>query len=467
LRGGTNFDGSGSPLILVDGVPGSFYALNSDDIESIEVLKDAASTAVYGARAANGVILVTTKKGKAGKSNINYRHRYTINSRRETSGYLGARDYIRFNRQAVVNAQRVLGSGAFNNFLNGPQSMGIGNNTTNSPFTTMILTDENRYLLNQEGWESMEDPINPGQTLIFQNNDLSELFFQESFSRDHSLSFDGGNERGTYYLGLGYLDDQGIVFGSGFKRYSGTFNASYKITDNFRVSSNLIYAHSNFSRTYIDSDNWVFQRAAGQPPTSRIFNNNPDGTLSSEPNPGTNLSFGNPLYYRDKLLRDNLEQRLTSSVQFDWQFIKNFNLMVRGSHFTINNSNEAFDKAYINGGQLNTTRTASASQARTLRNQLTTTIGYNKTISEIHNLSVLLGGEYFRQDNFSLSAATRLSPTDLIPTLNAGAEASGIPSSFIDAYSIASLFGQVNYDYDSRYLVGLTFRQDGTSRSGK
>src|SRR5690606_24497702 len=114
-----------------------------DDIESMEVLKDAASTAVYGARAANGVILITTKKGKAGKSNINYRHRYTINERRETSNYLGARDYVSYNRRAVVNAQRVLGSGAFNNFLTGPQGMGTGNNTTSSPFTTMVLTDEN------------------------------------------------------------------------------------------------------------------------------------------------------------------------------------------------------------------------------------------------------------------------------------------------------------------------------------
>ena len=101
LRGGSDFGGGGSPLILIDGVPGSFYALNSDDIESMEVLKDAASTAVYGARAANGVILVTTKKGKAGRANITYRHRYTINERRDTPEYLGAEDFIIYNRRAI------------------------------------------------------------------------------------------------------------------------------------------------------------------------------------------------------------------------------------------------------------------------------------------------------------------------------------------------------------------------------
>jgi TonB-linked SusC/RagA family outer membrane protein len=466
LRGGSDFGGGGSPLILIDGVPGSFYALNSDDIESMEVLKDAASTAVYGARAANGVILVTTKKGKAGRSNITYRHRYTINERRDTPEYLGAEDFIIYNRRAIRNTQRVLGEGAFNNFLVGPQGMGTGNNTTNSPFTTMILGEDNRYLLDQPGWSSIQDPINPSQQLIFQENDMSELFFQNSHSKDHSLSFDGGNEKGTYYAGLGYLDDQGIVIGSGFERFSGTFNGSYNVKDNFKVSSNLLYAHSEVNGTYLGNDNQIFERAAGQPPTSRIYNNNPDGSLSDDPNPGTNTSFGNPLYYKDKFLSENLEQRLTASVQLDWQFIENFNLMLRGSHFTINNTNESFNKAYLNAGSLVTTRNASASHQKTLRNQATATVTYDNVFNEKHNVNAMLGGEFFREDYFVLSGATRLSPTDLITTLNAGAEANGVPSSSKTNYAIASVFGQVNYDYDNRYLLGLTFRQDGTSRLG-
>ena len=110
VRGGTSFSGTGSPLILIDGMPGSFYALNADDIESMEVLKDAASTAIYGARAANGVILVTTKKGKAGKSNITFRAKYTTNQRRnDPMEYLGAADYVKFNRMAVRAAQEVIG----------------------------------------------------------------------------------------------------------------------------------------------------------------------------------------------------------------------------------------------------------------------------------------------------------------------------------------------------------------------
>jgi len=466
VRGGTSFSGTGSPLILVDGVPGSFYALNSDDIASMEVLKDAASTAIYGARAANGVILVTTKKGKAGQSRINFRAKFTTNEHREDPmEYLGAADYVKFNRLGVKQAQDVMGYTWLNQFLTGAQAAGTGNNTTNSIYTTMVLSDDNRYLLDYEGWQTIEDPVNPGTMLIFQENQMNELFYQNSHAQDYSLSFDGGNERGTYYLGLGFMDDKGLVFGSAFKRYSGTLNTSYKLTDALKVTSNFIYAHSNQNLPF-DSEYNLFQRTAGLAPTSRIYNNNPDGSLSNEYQPGTYLGFGNPLYYQDKFIRYNLEQRLTASVQLDYKFLNDFTLTARGSHFTINNSNESFNKAYLNSGSLNTERLASASHQRTLRDQFTAMLNYKKTLAENHNINALVGAEYFQEKYFSFSASTRLSPTDLIYTMNVGSEASGIPYSYRTGYEIASLFGQVNYDFDYKYLLGLTFRYDGTSRLG-
>lgn len=466
VRGGTSFDGTGSPLVLIDGVPGSFYALNSDDIESMEVLKDAASTAIYGARAANGVVLVTTKKGKAGKSNITFRAKFTTNKRREDPmKYLGAADYVKFNRLAVRAAQDVMGYAWLDQFLTGAHAAATGNNTTNSIYTTMYLTADNEYLLDYDGWQTIDDPIEPGRTLLFQENKMNELFYQNSSAQDYSLSFDGGNDQGTYYMGLGYMDDKGLVFGSGFKRYSGTFNGSYKMNKNLKVSSNLIYAHSNQDLPY-DSDYNLFQRTAGLAPTSRIYNNNPDGSLSDEYQPGTYLGFGNPLYYRDKFVKYNLEQRLTGSVQMDYSFLKDFTATVRASHFTVNNSNESFNKAYLNSGSLNTERVSSASHQRTLRNQLTALLNYKKSFNDVHNVTALVGTEYFKEKYFSFSAATRLSPTDLIYTMNVGSEASGVPYSYRTGYEIASVFGQVNYDYDYKYLFGFTFRRDGTSRLG-
>ena len=166
LRGGTNFNGTGSPLILVDGIPSSFYALNSDDIESIEVLKDAAATAIYGARSANGVILITTKTGKVGKSSINYKYKYSNNEERDDQKYLTAADFLNFNRQGHAYAEQVLNNPNFiRQFLNGANSFATGGNATNSPFTTQLLSPSNQYLLNQPGWSSIPDILNPSQEI--------------------------------------------------------------------------------------------------------------------------------------------------------------------------------------------------------------------------------------------------------------------------------------------------------------
>ena len=470
LRGGTGFSGTGSPLILIDGIPGSFYALNSDDIESVEVLKDAAATAIYGARSANGVILVTTKTGKVGKSSINYRYKYSSNHERNDQKYLGAEDHINYNRQAIGWYREIVNDpNAFSAFLNLNNSMGTGNNSTNDPFTTQLLTSANSYLLNQPGWQSIPDILNPGQDILFYNNtEVADRIYQNSASKDHYLSFDGGNENGTYYLGLGLLDNEGLILGSGFKRYSGKFSGSYNISDKFRVNSNILYSHSNLNRSPLGGDDTVFRRFQGQAPTSRTYDSNPDGTWSDQYAPGQNQGFGNPLYYQDKFIRENLEQRLSASVGIDWDLFEDLTFSLNGSHFAINNHYENFNKAYRTGSNTSTLRTsreASVELQRTLRNQLTGTLNYMKKFGN-HNFNILVGAEYYKDNYFNTKAGTRNSPSDLIYTLNAGAEADGVPESFETEYVIVSTFGRILYDYDDRYLFGFTYRYDGSSRLG-
>lgn len=470
LRGGINFSGSDSPLILVDGVPSSFYALNSDDIESMEVLKDAAATAIYGARSANGVILITTKKGKVGRSSINYKYRYSINEERNDQDYLDAAQHIDYNRQGVAWYRQAAGDpGAFGAFLDGNHGAGTGNNATNDPFTTQLLTPANQYLLGQPGWQSIPDILNPAQQIIFYDNKgVADRIYQTSESKDHYLSFDGGNEKGTYYLGLGLLDNEGLILGSGFKRYSSKFSGSYKITDKVRVNSNIIYTHSNLSLSPLGSEDTVFRRFQGQAPTSRTYDSNPDGSWSDQYAVGQNQGFGNPLYYQDKFVRKNLEQRLQLSAGVDWDVVDNLTFSLDGSHFTINNHNESFNRAYRTGsttGPIRTGREAAVSLGRTLRNQLTGTLNYSNRFGN-HNINALVGAEYYKDNYFETVAGTRNSPTDLIETLNAGAEANGIPSSFETEYVLTSTFGRLLYDYDNRYLLGFTFRNDGSSRLG-
>lgn len=467
LRGGTSFSGSGSPLVLIDGIEGSFFALNPEDVASVEVLKDAAATAIYGAKAANGVVLVTTKSGTPGQSSINYKYKRGTNKRRGGNDYLNAEQFIKMNRLAVQDYKRVTGKSNFDNaFLHGSTSgFATGNNATNSPYTTQFLTDDNRYLLEQPGWQSMPDPLDVSKTIIFMENDMSELFFQDSNVDDHYLSFDGGNDRGTYSLGLGYMNNKGIVFGSGFKRYSGKLNSTYKVKENVKVSSSILYSNSTFTKAYAPDD-WIFRRAAGQSPTSRIYNTNPDGTLSNVLNPGVNSSFGNPLYYRDKFVKGNLEQRLTAGVTLDWNILPELKFTAKGSYFTVNNTDESFNKAYLSGGSLKQGREASVSNQRVQKNQYTAMLNYTNTFFEDHNVNVLVGGEYFKEDGFSLWAGTKNSPTDLIQTLNAGSEANGKPTSYYTENAIVSSFGRLVYDYQKKYIVNLSYRLDGSSKLG-
>ncbi|MBI9064767.1 MAG: TonB-dependent receptor [Marinilabiliaceae bacterium] len=467
LRGGTNFDGSGSPLVLIDGIEGSFFALNAEDIESMEVLKDAAATAIYGAKAADGVILITTKSGKKGKGTITYKYKHGINKRRDGNDYLNAEQFIRMNRLAVQDYTRVTGKTNFDNaFLHGTTSgFATGGNATDSKFTTQFLSDENRHLLNQPGWQTMLDPLDETKTILFMENQMNELFFQDSNVKDHYLSFDGGNDKGTYSLGLGYMDNAGLVFGSGFERISGKLNTSYKVKDNVKISSSILYANSDYSKAYLPDD-WVFRRAAGQPPTSRIYNNNPDGTLSEELNPGTNIGFGNPLYYRDKAIKTNLEQRLTAGVTMEWNILPELKFTAKGSYFTVGKTDESFWKAYMNGGSLNTSREASVAHEREQKSQYTAMFDYRKTFFENHDVNILIGGEYFKHDEFWFSGATKNSPTDLIPTLNAGSEADGKPHSYYTENAIVSNFGRLVYDYKKKYLVNLSYRLDGSSKLG-
>jgi len=466
MRGGTEWDGSGSPIVIIDGVVSSLYALNSEDIASVEVLKDAAATSIYGARAANGVILITTKRGKKGDAQVRYSYKFGLNKPRMGLDYVGAEDYIKYNRLAWKKYVELTGRTNFNTYILNPAvGWTATGNTDNSTYTTQYLTPENEYLLN-EGWKKMKDPLY-GQNIaginfdqeyiIFQDHDMVDLYLQDSYVHDHHLSLLGGGEQGTYALGIGYMDDKGICLGSGFKRITGNLNADYQITKNIKISSTISYANSSLSNTFVNRISWIFQRYAGQPPTSRIYN--ADGSL----NPGLNISFGNPLYYKDKFLQSNLEQRIRTALSLDWNILPKLKFTLSGNYFNINNTNESFNKAFRSGGTYYTDRNAASNFRRNQTMQFNAMLKYSTSFTNGHSISALLGTEYYDYNLFTMETGTRGSPTDLIPTMNVASEPR-YASSFYTGNRLLSALGRVNYDYQLRYLVQFNFRYDGSSK---
>ena len=166
---------------------------------------------------------------------------------------------------------------------------GTGNDLTkNTSFTTQYLTEENKHKLN-EGWESMPDPIDPSKTIIFKDTDFQDLIYQTAYSHSHNLTVSGGNERSTFYAGLGYMDSEGTAITTKYKRLSFSLNGSIKLRDNLNVVGRVMYTTSSNNEVFGLAD--IFYRSATTPPTAKYTYE--DGTLA----PGQNRSIGNPVYH--------------------------------------------------------------------------------------------------------------------------------------------------------------------------
>lgn len=311
LRGGASINKNlEGPLVVVDGLVRSMDDINPSDIESIQVLKDAASTAIYGARANNGVILVTTKKGVEGRTQITYKFKGGVNFAREGYKYLDAGDYLYYQR---LGWQRTNGGTSMEN------QKGFG---VNSGVDLAFMTDANKHLLN-EGWRSMADPVDPDKTLIFRNHagELHDLTFRNAaFTQDHYLNLSGGNDKGTFSSSLGYYSEDGQIISTNYQRVNGTINGSYKLLPVLTVNAGGSFSWSKMPDlwTYDLKSPWngetgeyeLFYRTMSMFPTWNPWNE--DGS----PAAGWSNQDGNPYYWKDKLTRSTTNRKTSFNIGF-------------------------------------------------------------------------------------------------------------------------------------------------------
>ena len=237
LRGGAGIESAGSPLVVVDGVVRSMSDINPSDIESIQVLKDAASTAIYGARANNGVILVQTKKGKAGHTQVSYKFKGGMNFARKGYEYMDAENYIRFGRLG-----RMYSGGSITDIDN-TRGYGAVYGANNPEQYSIRYLDGNENLL-QEGWKQMTDPVT-GRQIVFKDYGTTlrdEVYKDPAFTQDHYLSFNGGSEKGTFAASLGYYSEDGTVKGTEYRRFSGTLNGNYKVLPILNIKGGVSFS---------------------------------------------------------------------------------------------------------------------------------------------------------------------------------------------------------------------------------
>lgn len=458
LRGSTSINNpnGSAPLYLIDGVIRSnMDHLNTDDIESLQVLKDAAATSIYGARGSNGVILITTKSGKAGTARISYGYDLTTSQLGRQYDLVSAKDYIYFQRLGI--AARGLTDPTQLAKLTQASSAGTGNDLSkNTAFTTQYLSAENEHKLN-EGWQSMPDPIDPTKTIIFKETDFQDVLFRTGISHNHSINASGGNDKATFNAGVGYLTNNGIAITTNYERLSVNLNGDLTLRDNIKVFGRVLYANSG-DRQVSNLSN-IFSRSIAIPATTKYTYE--DGTLA----PGLNASIGNVAYHLNTQEAKNSESNLTVALGGRWELLPGFAFEPQVSLYTINADSRFFQKAYYNGPlQFVDARNATGGASKQVQQQADALFTYVKSFRE-HNLDVTAGFSYFGRLNSGLSASGQGAASDLIPTLNA----SGMPVAVSGTESeqvIAGFLSRVNYDYKQKYLVSLNARYDGASNLG-
>jgi TonB-linked SusC/RagA family outer membrane protein len=465
LRGGSSTSPeSDAPLFVVDGIVGAMRNisdLNPDDIETMQVLKDASTAAIYGARAANGVIIITTKSGKAGRPRISFKYTHGIDRQGKKYDFTSAKDYLYVTRRNIAqfnttNPDFFLSGGAYG------MSTGNGRNAYN---TTAFLdkyiqdygADYVAGLIENEGWETMVDPVT-GKKLIFKETNYQDVTFTEASRKELDVSISGGNEKATYYIGLGTLDQDGIVLGSFYKNYNALFNASYKISNSWTLNAGMTYQIRNSNG--ISNYQNVLSRSVTMPFTYRLNFEN------GLPAPGEGVNnFRNrnhEVYYRDQY-SDNKVLRATYKLGATWDILPGLTFNPTYYYFTT----EGLESRFEAFNEVMKDRSASEAHNFDRVSQLDATFNYTKTFKDVHNLNVLLGTSYIDEFMYRMSGTGRGAPTDYIKTLRATAQETQRVTTNHNEYTTLSYFTRLNYDYDGKYLFSAVLRRDGSSRFAK
>lgn len=457
LRGGASINSPGSPLVIVDGVIRAFNDVAPENVESIELLKDASATAIYGARANNGVILITTKSGKNGAAEISYKFTGGYNQNREGYNYLGAKDYIYYTRLGYLNAGRSLAQ------VNGSRGLGLSSNGAD-----LASFDIRRYVPGETtvptGWDILDDPY--GGQIMFKDHggEVEDLVFRNTYTKDHYVSATGGNDKGKYFASFNAFDEQGVIVGSGYKRFNGDVNGSYKVKPNIEVSTGVSLSTSSQLGVIGSEVNTLYRTMAIWP----TFNPWLD-EAKTQPNPGNGNTDGNPLYWLGRVDRTNEVNRVVANGAVKWDIIPGLYFKATANAYLFESLNRSFQKSTQTYANVftntigNSSRDAIDRTARDFQTQFNGILNYTKSLGK-HNLNVMGGAEYFHVKSSDAQVYGQNAPTDDIPTANASTTfAPGSNYSERSAYKIASVLGRLAYDFDQKYLLTAVFRMDAVS----
>ena len=438
IRGGNSITGGNEPLYVIDGfivyndvasnktgARGSDAALdplsflNPSDIESIEILKDVSATAIYGTRGANGVIIITTKKGSHGKNNINYNATFGWSTISKKLDFLDAWQWADIWNELYENGE-------------------VG-----------YRVDE------------------PKATYDWQDAAL-----QTGFSQEHQLSAVGGDEISRYSISGSYKDQEGILLNTGLQRYAGRINYERNVFKNLLIGVNASGAYNSMTgmsdrSSMFAANSWY--GAISHTPYSPIYNE--DGSFNYDPNPTSvdiyNGKVGNPISDLVNYKTETENTRLLGTGFAEWTIIPQLKLKASLGADISNTRQSYYAPSYTSDG-LPYSGYASVGQTKTHVWQTEYTATYSNTFKKVHSLTVLAGYTAHRTDRSRIATTAYGFSNDATGYDNLGAASTTLPSSSGHYIStLQSWISRINYSYDSRYNASLTLRTDGSSRFAK
>ncbi len=425
IRGSSSITAGNDPLYIVDGVPmltgdysqqdmggqnlSATTSINPNDIEDIQVLKDASYAAIYGSRAANGVVLITTKRGKTGAPKIDFTYSYGVSRMAKKMNLLKSEDYLKAMNEAFYNSYGLvdyLGTWADYNYV-------------------------------ETNW----------QDEVTQKAPLSET----------QVSVSGGSDNIKYYISTGLVDQTGIVIGSGYKRFSTRLNLDVKGSDKLKFGTSLQVTNEKINRIY--GDNNIYSPLANAYACEPIYPvYNKDGSYNED------MSYSNPVAMGKEPLHLARTFRTMGNAYFDYEIVKNLSFKLSANADVVNFREDSFLPTDI-GVASGSKGSGTAGNTNVYRLGVENTLTYKTTFLQKHDVS-FMGGFSF-EDNYQFVTQVNAIqfPGNEFKWIASAARVNGGTSS-TTGYKLASYFGRFEYDYAKKYILRLVLRSDGSSRFG-
>ena len=493
VRGVGSINAGSAPLYVVDGVPfdGDISSINTQDIESITVAKDAATTSLYGARGANGIVIIQTKKGKAGRAVVNIDARVGVNSRaiKNYDVLTSPDEYTELAYKAIYEQLlKTYDPITAQAYANGPiygglaSSSDIGVTGITAGYGYPIYTiPQGQYLIGSDG------RLNPNATLGYSDgkyyytpDDWSKYTFKDQIRQEYNASVSAGGDRYSFYASAGYLDDKGVIANSGFNRMNARLKADYKVKDWLKLGGNVAYA-SSYSQypdeqTATTSSGNAFYVANFIAPVYPIFVRNANGTIAtsngrkvydygdgvSAGNSRSFMSIANPagdlIYNKEEYCMDifSLNAFLELKPFKGFTLTGNFGMDLDFTRYN-NLGNAYFGQSASYGG------TAYQSSSRTRGFDYQVIANYEFAIRNLHKFDLTAGFDNYEYKYTAISAqGQNLYNPDSYYVSNAIDQKNGYGSS--TTYKTFGAFFRANYSYADKYLASFGFREDGSSR---